>query len=130
MVSVQGSVRAPEEGVKYGMGMGMGVSIGNRGGSAGQRAVNAPGHGRVVRNGKERECGSAEAQMVKVWCRADESVVGVKREAVGFQATSGDGTAMMICDALHDFPMLEVKWTVDASKRPGCLPTKRDVSEV
>jgi len=32
---------------------------------------------------KERECGSAERVKCEVWCRADKSVVGVKR-SVGF----------------------------------------------
>lgn len=60
-----------EKGVPYSgrkSGMGMGVSIGSRGGSAGQRAVNAPGHGRVVRSARR---GNAAVQKVK--CGAERA---------------------------------------------------------
>ena len=76
------------------------MSVGSRGEvqGKGQTVRRVTGECRECRERRERRrCGGAEGE---VWCRADESVVGVKREAVGFQTTFVDGL-MMICAALH-----------------------------
>ena len=122
MVSVQRSVHTGEweclsrvERVVMGM-VRMGMSVGSRGGSQ-----EVQGKWQTVRRvtgkGKERRCGSAE---VEVWCRADESVVGVKRDAVGFQSTSGDGFDDDVRCTARFSDGLVVKWIAVACGMHRC----------
>jgi hypothetical protein len=66
----RGSVHDGEGSALVGLGVWYGYeweyANGSRGGSAGQRAINAPDHGRVWR--KDRRCGSAEGmEWMKEW---------------------------------------------------------------